>query len=181
MRIRFWLVVPLCLIALCLAQLLGVHFVAAAYASGKKAEGHKAEKGGEKGGALSSEGPHLRLSPMMAPYQTSAGIAYQPLMIEVEVIGAAGEGEKLDTEGNLRQKQACFIIPLIHDKLLEYLFKANLTSADFYGERRDVLQKNMFDALIAYVGKGFFVKLTLLGDNPPPLEPASQTLSVQCR
>lgn len=116
----------------------------------------------------------------MAPYHTSTGVLYQPLLIDVEVASGGSGDPKLDTKGDLREKQACFILPLVHEKLLEYIFQANLTSADFSGEQRDVLEKNLFDTVIAFVGKGFYTKLTLLNDDSPPLDPKSETLSTQC-
>jgi hypothetical protein len=180
MQVRVWGIVLVCLTALCLAQPVGL--VAPAYAAKKESKKPEVKKkDGKDNGPIGYGGPHLRLSPIMAPYQSSGGVRYQPMIVEVEVVGAVGEGEKLDTEGNLRQKQACFIIPLIHDRIVQYLFKAHLTSEDFSGERRDVLQKKLFDEIIAMVGKGFYINLTILGDDPPALDPASQTLSVQCR
>lgn len=181
MQIRVWGIVLVCLTALCLVQPLG--FVAPAYAGKKPPKKTEiTKKEGKDDGPIGGGGPHLRLSPIMAPYQSSGGVRYQPMIVELEVVGAVGEGgEKLDTEGNLRQKQACFIIPMVHDRIVRYLFKAQLTSDDFSGERRDVLQKKLYDEVLSMVGKGFYVNLTILGDDPPALDPASQTLSVQCR
>jgi hypothetical protein len=171
MRIRSWSIAILCLIALCLAQPLGLHFVSPAYA--KKSEANKADP-------IGYGGPHLRLLPMMAPYHSSGGVMYQPLMIEVEVATGASGDPSLSEKGDIREKQACFILPLVHEKILQWLFTANLTAADFSGEQRDVLEKHLFDVVIGYVGKGFYTKLTLLNDDAPPLEPKSETLSKQC-
>jgi len=125
-------------------------------------------------------GPHLRLFPMMVPYRTSAGVLYQPLIIEVEL--AAGNGpDSLSEKGEPREKQACFALPIIHEKLLTYLFSANLVADDFVGERRDVLAKNLFDVLLQDVGKGYFANLTLIGEDAPALDPKSESLSKQCR
>ena len=160
-----------CLLVLCLAQLRGLDFVPPAFA--KKSEANKVE-------SIVAGGPHLRLLPIMAPYHSSGGILYQPLMIEVEVTSGGSGDPKLDTKGDLREKQACFILPLVHEKILEYIFQANLTSADFSGEQKDVLEKNLFDTVIAFVGKGFYTRLTILSDDAPPLDPKSETLSKQC-
>ena len=173
MRFRSWVISTLCLTVLCLAQPLGLSVVSPAAA--KKSEAR--EKGVEP---IGYGGPHLRLLPIMVPYHSSAGVRYQPLLLEVEVATGGTGDPKLDTKGDLREKQACFILPLVHEKILEWLFKANLTSADFSGEKRDVLEKNLFDTVIAFVGKGFYTKLTILSDDSPPLEPKSETLSKQC-
>lgn len=117
---------------------------------------------------------------MMAPYYSSGGVRYQPLMIEVEVATASSGDPSLSEKGDMREKQACFILPLVHEKILEWLFSAHLTSEDFSGEQRDVLEKHIFDAVTASFGKGFYTKLTLLNDDAPPLDPKSETLSKQC-
>src|SRR5256885_7214487 len=95
MQIRSWRIGALFLIVLCLAQPTG--FVAQAHA--KKSEANKAEP-------IVSGGPHLRLLPMMAPYHSSAGVVYQPLMIDVEVAGGGSGDPKLDTKGDLKDRKS---------------------------------------------------------------------------
>ncbi|TAL02425.1 MAG: hypothetical protein EPO08_06990 [Rhodospirillaceae bacterium] len=125
-------------------------------------------------------GPRLRLFPIMVPYRTSGGVLYQPLVIEVELAGGGGP-DSLSEKGDAREKQACWALPIIHEKLLMYLFNANLVSDDFVGERRDVLTKNLFDVLIDTVGRGYYAGLTLVADDAAPLDSKSLELSKQCR
>ena len=119
------------------------------------------------------------MQPMMVPYHSPTGIRYMPLTIQMNVAGGSGD-PSLSEKGDPREKQACFIIPILHERFLMYLFNANLEGDDFEGEKRDVLAKNLFDVAIATVGKGYYAGLELVPDDAPPLDPKSETLSKQC-
>ena len=112
--------------------------VAPAFAAGKEKEAAPVGYGGAK----------VQLQPIMTPYHTAgAGVRYEVLTLRVVI----------DT--GPKERPACFAIPLIHDRIVAYLYGANLTAADFIGQRREVLAKNLFDVAINTTGQ--FAPLTL--------------------
>ena len=82
---------------------------------------------GKKGGAVGYGEDVIQMAPLMAPYKSSAGVRYEELTIRL----------KLGLVEN--ERKACFSVPIIHDRFVQYVYSANLTSADFTGERRKVL------------------------------------------
>ena len=62
-------------------------------------------------------------------------------------------------------------IPIVHDRIVRYLYKAKLTPADFSGERRDVLAKNLFDVAVNTVGRGYYTALEIADPNTDDLNP----------
>ena len=104
-------------------------------------------------------GKKVQLNPMMAPYRTSAGLRYEVLMLRVV----------FDT--GVRERPACFALPIVHDRLVRYLYKANLTGADFVGLRREVLQKNLFDVAIQTVGRGYYSGLEIVDPATEDMNP----------
>ena len=65
------------------------------------------------------------------------------------------------------------------------LIEANLTQADFQGQRREVLAKNLFDAVIRASDRSLYTGLTLVDGNSEPItpetDPRSATLTNQCK
>jgi hypothetical protein len=78
------------------------------------------------------------------------------------------------------QRVACFGIPVVHDAFLSYLFAARLESRDLGILRRDVLLKGLLDVATETIGP-VYVGIEAVDFNSPPLDPASRTLSAQCR
>ena len=114
-----------------------------------------------EGAPVGYGGKKVQLNPMMAPYRTSAGIRYEVLMLRVV----------FDT--GVRERPACFALPIVHDRLVRYLYKANLTGADFVGLRREVLQKNLFDVAIQTVGRGYYSALEIVDPATEDMNPRS--------
>jgi hypothetical protein len=131
-------------------------------------------------------GSKIQLMPIMAPYRTTQGTRYQVLTIRL-VLPPNPETER----------PACFMVPILHEKILLYLHKANLQQADFSGQRLDVLRERLFEVVIANSDKSYFTALEFLDDQSmlptttikdgvevksnTNLDPRSQTLSSQCR
>ncbi len=126
----------------------------------------------ENEGGIGYTGYRIQLTPIMAPYMTPNGLRYEVLTVRLRL-----------PEGS--ERPGCWMIPIVHEKILMYLYDANLTQADFQGQRRDVLTKNMFDAVIRASDRSLYTGLTLVDANSEPItpetDPRSATLSTQCR
>jgi hypothetical protein len=122
-------------------------------------------------------GAKVQMQPIMAPYRTTSGIRYEVLTVQ------------LTLDAGPRERPACFSVPILHDRMVAYLYEANLTAADFVGQRRDVLAKNLFDLAVKTVGRGFYSAVEIIdieprptgSTAPPPMDPKSMTLSAQCK
>jgi hypothetical protein len=114
-------------------------------------------------------GAKVQMSPFMAPYRDGAGVHYQPIVVRVVL------------DAGLNEKPACFGVPYVHDRMLAYLYGANLTADDFVGERRDTLAKNLFDTAVGFVGKGYYTRVEIVGPESTALDCKSATLSSQCK
>ena len=77
------------------------------------------------------------------------------------------------------------MIPIVHEKTLLHLYDANLTLADFNGQRREVLVKSLFDAVIRATDRSLYTGLTLVDGSSEPINPStdprSATLTSQCK
>lgn len=134
--------------------------------------------GGE--GPVGYGGAKIQMMPIMAPVHTPSGVQYQ--VLTVRLVLAPGDNER----------PACFMVPIIHEKILLYLHGARLTKADFSGQRLDVLATRLLEIAIQTTDRSYFTGVEFLDDNsmlPTPgdartatsLDPRSQTLSSQCR
>ena len=123
-------------------------------------------------GALGYNGPRVQLTPIMAPYHTSSGVQYEVLTVRLRL-----------PEGN--ERPGCWLIPIVHERMLMYLYDANLTRADFQGQRREVLRENLFKTVIDATDRSIYTELTLVDGNSdlisPATDPRSATLSTQCK
>lgn len=127
--------------------------------------------------AVGYGGVKIQLSPIMAPYRTSAGIRYQVVTI------------RLVLDMGINERPACFMVPVVHEKFLLYFYQAMLTPADFAGQRRDVVAKTLLDLATAATDRGYFSGIEIVDDSaltrndktPSTLDPRSQTLSTQCK
>jgi hypothetical protein len=126
----------------------------------------------------------IQMAPMMAPYRTPAGVRYELITVRISL----GPEEF--------ERAACFMIPVVHEKMLLYLHSAGLQAADFAGQRREVLETKLLEVAVKATDKSLFTKVILVdanappvepgsnivvGASAPPLDPRSQTLSTQCR
>ena len=120
----------------------------------------------------------IQLMPLMAPYRTSRGIQYE--VVTLRVVLAPGETERA----------ACFMIPMIHEKFLYHLYNAKLSEADFVGQRREVMEKNLLNVAVAATDKSFYTAVEMLDDSRllptdgktnSSMDTRSTTLSAQCR
>lgn len=146
--------------------------------------------GGEESGKVGYSTTAIQLMPMMAPYRTPAGMRYELLSVRIELAPDNPSNDQL-------QRSACFMIPVIHEKMLMWLAAAHLQAADFKDQRREVLAKNLLDVAIAATDKSLFTGLKLVDasapplkevgsdaqivDSDPPLSQRSQTLTAQCK
>ncbi len=150
------------------------------------ASGH----GGEGEGPVGGNTTAIQLMPMMAPYRTPAGVRYELLSVRIELAPDSPSNDQL-------QRGACFMVQIVHEKMLLWLANAKLTAADFKDQRREVLAKNLLDVAVAATDKQFFTGLKLVDasapplkevgsdaqivDSDPPLSQRSQTLTAQCK
>ena len=114
-----------------------------------------------EGAPIGYGGKKVQLNPIMAPYRTSAGVHYEVIILRIT----------FDT--GARERPACFAVPIVHDRIIRWLYKANLTGADFVGQRREILQKNLFDVAISTVGRGYYTGLEIVDPDKEDLNPKS--------
>jgi hypothetical protein len=122
-------------------------------------------------------GPRIQLHPIMVPYRTPKGIHYEPLTVRLVLPGS----DKSDDQGTKRQRIACYSIPMVHEHLLFFLYRAGLSSRDFVGPRRKILAERLLKAVTEKVGSGIYADIELVDLDSAPLSPTSRTLSTQCR
>ncbi len=133
----------------------------------------------------------IQLMPMMAPYRTPSGqVRYELLSVRIELAPDSPSNDQL-------QRGACFMVPIVHEKMLMWLATAKLQAADFRDKRREVLASNLLKVAVAATGKQFFTGLKLVDasapplkeigsdtqvvDSDPPLSQRSLTLTAQCK
>lgn len=131
-----------------------------------------ASRAAEDEGPIGYTGSRIQLTPIMAPYMTPTGPQYEVLTVRLRL-----------PEGD--ERTGCWLAPIVHEKLLIYLYDANLKRADFQGQRRDVLIENLFKAVIDATDRSVYTGLTLVDGNSDPItsatDPRSATLSTQCK
>jgi hypothetical protein len=110
----------------------------------------------------------IRLKGMMVPIRLGGSTNYE--VITVQLALAPGE----------TARPACWMVPIVHEKMLMYLAAAHLEKADFEGERRQVLAKNLFNVAVQATDRGYYTGAELVDEATPPLEGTSKTLSGQC-
>jgi hypothetical protein len=115
-----------------------------------------------EGAPIGYGGKRIQLLPVMAPYRTSAGVRYEVLTL------------RLTFDTGVRERPACFSVPIVHDRIIRWLYRANLTGADFVGERRGVLEKNLFDVAVNTVGRGYYSALELVNPETEDLNPKTK-------
>ena len=118
-------------------------------------------------------GAKVQLQPMMVPTRNSSGeVRYEVLTLRVVL------------DSGPRERPACFSLPYVHEKLLTYMYHANLTPADLIGKRQEVLAKNLLNVAIKATDKNYYSAIEIVdeGDQAKSqLDPKSQTLSNQCK
>jgi hypothetical protein len=120
-------------------------------------------------GPVGYGGAKVQLAPIMSPYKTPSGVRYQ--VVTVRMVLDVGVNER----------PSCFMIPVVHEKILLYLNRTQPQPADLMGQRKDVFLKDILDVATAVTSRGFYAGVELVDDTSPPLDPKSQTLSTQCR
>jgi len=148
--------------------------------SGFSGPAWSAASGGEEA-AVGYGGAKIQMLPMMAPYRVGKAMRYHPLTLRL-LLAPNPETER----------PACFMVPILHEKILMFLHKANLQQADFSGQRLDVLREKILEVAVANTDRSYFTGIEFLDDQsmlPNPgttktatsLDPRSSTLSSQCR
>jgi hypothetical protein len=122
-------------------------------------------------GPIGYGGAMVQLNPMMSPYRTPSGIRYQVVTL------------RLVLDVGVNERPACFMAPVVHEKIMFYLYKTMPQPADLVGQRRDVLEKALLDLATATTDRGFYSAVRVVDEESPPLmsDPKSQTLSTQCK
>lgn len=161
--------------------------LAAILVLGLAAPAWSAAHGGGEEGPVGYGGAKIQMMPMMAPYKVGKETRYQVLTLRL-VLAPNPETER----------PACFMVPILHEKILLYLHKAKLTQADFSGQRLDVLREKLLEVAIANTDRSYFTGLEFLDDQSmlptaskgkdgqdvksnTNLDQRSQTLSSQCK
>lgn len=137
--------------------------------------------------AVGYGGAKIQMMPMMAPYKVGRDVRYHVLTLRL-VLAPNPETERA----------ACFMVPVIHEKILLYLNNAKLQEADFSGQRLEVLAEKLLGVAIATTDRGYFTAVEFLDDQSmlptttknkdgvevksnTSLDPRSATLSSQCK
>lgn len=157
------------------------HLFLAALLLGFSAPAWSAAAPAAEEGPVGYGGAKIQMLPMMAPYRTSQGVRYHVLTLRL-VLAPNPETER----------PACFMVPILHEKILMYLHKAKLQQADFSGQRLDVLRQKLLEVAIANTDRSYFTDVEFLDDQSmlpatgdaktaTSLDPRSATLSSQCK
>ncbi len=143
---------------------------APAKAPEKKKAAPPAQSAAGAEGKVGYSDTQIQLGGMMAPTLGRDGATYQVVTLRLQL--AVGENERA----------ACWMAPIVAEKLLMYLHSAKLEAADFQGQRRELLVKNLFDVAVKATDRGYYTGVVLLDETTPPLtDPRSMTLSSQCK
>ncbi len=138
--------------------------------------------GGGEEGPVGYGGAKIQMMPIMAPYRVGKELRYQVLTLRL-VLAPNPETER----------PACFMVPILHEKILLYLHKAKLQQADFSGQRLDVLKEKLLEIAVSNTDKSYFTAVELLDDqsmlpsaggskaSATSLDPRSSTLTSQCK
>ncbi len=140
---------------------------APAKAPEKKAPPPAAAEGGEA--KIGYSDAEIQLNGMMVPIKTRNGMSYEVLTLRLQL--APGETER----------PACWMAPIVHEKMLIYLHDANLSADDFVGQKRELLARALLDVAIKTTDRGFYAGVVLVEETSPPLAQKSLTLSSQCK
>ncbi|MBM3513767.1 MAG: hypothetical protein FJX59_08630 [Alphaproteobacteria bacterium] len=120
--------------------------------------------------AVGYGGAKVQLQPFMVPVRNNAGqVRFEVVTIRL-VLGPAP-----------RDRPACFSIPIVHEKLLLYFFRAKLVPGDLIGQRREVLAKSLLDVAIKSTQKGYYSAVELVQADDKLTDPVSLTLTSQCK
>jgi hypothetical protein len=104
-------------------------------------------------------GAHVQLKPLMVPIRFPGGqIRFEALIV------------RLTLDVGARERPACFSIPIVHEKLLLYLYGAGLTQADTIGPRRGVLTNKILEVAIASTAKGYYSAAEIVDQSTLELE-----------
>ena len=114
-------------------------------------------------------GAKVQLAPIMAPYRDGRLVKYQVVTLRMVL------------DVGLNERPACLMIPVVHEKILMYLYKAMPQPADLQGQRRDVFTKALLDVATATTDRGFYSGVELVDETSPEMDPKSKTLSAQCK
>ena len=132
-----------------------------------------AQKGrdGPEGG-VGYGGAKVQMHPIMVPTRNFAG------QVRFEVLTV-----RLVLDAGPKERPACFSVPIVHEKMLMYLYRAKLVPGDLIGQHRKVLAKALLDVAIKSTAKGFYSAVELVEETSQvsELEPKSQTIINQCK
>lgn len=113
----------------------------------------------EKADAVGYGGAYVQLKPLMIPVVASNGaVSYDAMTLRLVL--DAGE----------RERVACFSAPIVHEKILMYLYGAKVSPADLVGKRKEVLEKALLDVAIASTAKNYYSAVKIVDQAQLQLE-----------
>jgi hypothetical protein len=77
---------------------------------------------------------------------------------------------RLVLDAGSRERAACFSVPIVHEKMLMYLYDAKLTPTDFVGTRKDILAKRLLEVAINATAKGYYSAVEVVDESTLALE-----------
>lgn len=104
-------------------------------------------------------GAYVQLKPIMAPVRGTDGRAHFDVLT-LRLVLDVGE----------RERPACFSAPIVHEKILLYLYGAGLTAPDLIGTRKDILAKKLLDVAIGATAKGYYSAVVIVEQSQLELE-----------
>lgn len=107
---------------------------------------HAQEKAG-----IGYGGAYVQLKPIMAPVRGPDGRTRFDVLT-LRLVLDVGD----------RERWACFSSPIVHEKILLYLYGAGLTTPDLIGTRRDILAKKLLEVAIAATAKGYYSQVEIV-------------------
>jgi hypothetical protein len=115
---------------------------------------HAQEKAG-----IGYGGAYVQLKPIMAPVRGPDGRTRFDVLT-LRLVLDVGD----------RERPACFSAPIVHEKILLYLYSAGLTTPDLIGKRRDLLAKKLLEVAIAATAKGYYSEVEIVDQGKLEME-----------
>ena len=113
-------------------------------------------------------GRYIQLDPIMVPFQTRRGIRYEVITVRL-VIGA-----------NSTAHYACFVAPMLHEKVMFFLWDRGMTSQDFSEDKRSSLGTEILDFVKDETDERYYSAVELVGGYEE-IDEDSEGLSDLCK
>ncbi|MDX2142217.1 MAG: hypothetical protein SFV19_02575 [Rhodospirillaceae bacterium] len=77
---------------------------------------------------------------------------------------------RLVLDAGPRERAACFSVPIVHEKMLMFLYDAKLSPTDLVGQRKDILAKRLLEVAINATAKGYYSGVEIVDESTLALE-----------